>query len=345
MIKLASFFIVLLMVCSCKTQELYLNVVEPAPVSLPPYIKSIGIIDRSTPSDALKKVDAIDKVLSLEGKNLDRDGANSAIGGMTDELMKNNRFSEIKPLPMVDFKGLVSGIFPPPLDWDAVAKVCTDNKLDALFSLEMFDTDTKISYLAKPINTKSVLSAIATTMSQQADMLTVVKTGWRIYDPGGKAIIDEFVLSRNITFSATGLTPVIAASALIDRKEAVKRVANQAGQAYASRILPYEIRVTRDYYVKGTDNFKMAMRKARTGNWDQAGELWKKETENPKRKIAGRACYNMAIISEINGNLDVAVEWAQKSYEDYNNKLALRYIDILNYRKNNNRILQDQQEK
>jgi hypothetical protein len=52
----------------------------------------------------------------------------------------------------------------------------------------------------------------------------------------------------------------------------------------------------------------------------------------------------MAIISEINGNLDIAVEWAQKSYEDFNNRLALRYISILNYRKNSNRLLQIQEE-
>ena len=41
----------------------------------------------------------------------------------------------------------------------------------------------------------------------------------------------------------------------------------------------------------------------------------------------------MAIISEINGELDIAIEWAQKSYENYNNKLALQYLRILKNRK------------
>jgi hypothetical protein len=219
-----------------------------------------------------------------------------------------------------------------------------ENKVDALFALEVFDTDTKISYQAIKSDIKSPLSLIP-GLEQQADMLTTVKTGWRIYDPSAKIILDEFALTRDITFSGRGLTPMVAATALIGRKDAVKQVGNKAGQAYAWRLLPYELRVTRDYYVKGTGNFKLAMRKARTGNWDQAGQLWEEETANPKGKIVGRACYNMAISSEINGDLDLAIQWAQKAYEDYNIRLALRYIDILEYRKTSNRILQSQEER
>jgi hypothetical protein len=40
----------------------------------------------------------------------------------------------------------------------------------------------------------------------------------------------------------------------------------------------------------------------------------------------------MAIISEINGDLNAAVEWASKAYADYRDRRALRYINILNNR-------------
>ena len=81
---------------------------------------------------------------------------------------------------------------------------------------------------------------------------------------------------------------------------------------------------------------------ARTGNWKGAEEVWLKETNNTSRKIAGRACYNMAIISEINGDIDKAIEWAKKAYENYNNRLGLTYVNILKNRKINDNILQDQ---
>ena len=325
-------------------QDIYLTVAEPAPVTIPSYIKSIGIIDRSVPSEGNNKIDALEKVMTLEGKNLDREGTEAAMKGMTDELMRNDRFTAVLPLQPVKTESNGAGVFPPPLSWETVISTCNQNKVDALFSLEIFDTDTKISYQIRKSTGKTLMGAL-TGVEQQADMLTRVKTGWRIYDPSGKIILDEIAITRDLTFSSTGLTPAIAAAALKDRKEAVKEVGANAGAAFASRILPYKIRVTREYYVKGTNNFKTAMRKARTGNWDEAGELWMKETNNHSAKIAGRACYNMAIISEIKGSLDVALEWGRKSYEDYNNKNALRYINILKNRKANLQLLNEQNER
>ena len=322
--------------------ELYINVVQPAPVTIPSYIKNAGIIDRSDPSDETKGIDAVDRVLSLEGKNLDREGANASVAGLRDELSANNRFSEVVVIQTARAKSVGMGMYPPPLDWETVSSICAENKVDALFSLELFDTDSKISYQVKKSEGKTILGVI-TGYEQQADMLTTVKTGWRIYDPAGRNILDEINIVKDLTFSATGLTPVIAANALIDRKEAVKKVGSQAGITLAQRLLPYRIRVYRDYYVKGTNNFEIAMRKARTGNWEEAGQLWKKETTNTSTKIAGRACYNMAIISEIDGYLDLAIEWAKKAYEDYNNKPALKYINLLEDRKVNAMVLEEQQ--
>ena len=60
-------------------------------------------------------------------------------------------------------------------------------------------------------------------------------------------------------------------------------------------------------------------------------------------KVAGRACYNMGIINEINGDVDAALGWAQKAYEDYNIKLALRYSRILENRIFECEILNQQQ--
>ena len=55
----------------------------------------------------------------------------------------------------------------------------------------------------------------------------------------------------------------------------------KAGEAYAARILPYWIRVSRDYFVAGNENFETAKRKAQSGNWDGAAEIWLQETKNP----------------------------------------------------------------
>jgi len=314
---------------------------EPAPVSIPPNIKSVAVVNRSQASNETQTLDAIHKAVSLETNDLQTAGAQASLLGLSDELLKNNRFTAVKSLNGISLRSFGAGVFPSALQWDSVEKICRESNTDALFALELFDTESKINYAANPANVNLGIVNLP-AIEHHVNMTTFVKTGWRIYDPSTRIILDEYIIGRDISFTGSGINPAVAASALIGRKEAVKEVGNKAGGAYASRILPYWIRVSRDYFVGGDQNFKTAQRKAQSGNWDGAGQIWREETKNPDGKLAGRACYNMAIISEINGDLDGAIQWAQKSYEDYKNRLALDYINILRDRKQRNDLLKSQ---
>jgi hypothetical protein len=223
-----------------------------------------------------------------------------------------------------------------------VEKLCRENGADALFAIEFFDTDSKISYSANKVNIKTPLGNVP-AIEHNANMQTIVKTGWRIYSPSDRIILDEYMLNKNLSFSGKGINPAAAASAIVYRKDAVKEAAEKTGHEYALRILPYWIRVNREYFVKGNGNFSIAKRRAQTGNWNGAAAIWEKETSNSDPTIAGRACYNMAIISEINGDLDNAIKWAQRAYEDYRIRLGLNYISLLQMRKADNNLLKMQQ--
>ncbi len=330
--------------CSCRTTNLvYLSVQEPALVTIPADIKNVVVVNRTLTAPKTRVLDAIDKVMTLEGPELDAAGAAASINGLTDELAANNRFTAVKMPDKNYASSAAPGFFPAPLSWKEVEDICAANHADAVFALELFDTDSKINYTLNTVQLKTPLGSVPAP-EHQANMQTLVKTGWRIYDLHGRAVLDEYAFNRSLQYSAKGLNPVAAAAGLINRKEAVKETGNQNGHAYAQRILPYWIRVYRDYFIKGSDHFTIATRMARTGNWKGAEEQWLQETHNPSAKIAGRACYNMAIISEINGDLDKAIEWAKKAYENYNIRLALTYVNILNNRKISDNILQEQQQ-
>ena len=319
-----------------------LSVLEPAPVTLSPQVKSISIINRSQATGKSRILDVADKVFTLEGAKLDKEGSEATVFALTNELSQSKRFDEVKSVTFTGAGNNSPGSYPSPLAWDEVEKICKENKSDVLFSLELFDTDSRISYSARPVKVNTPLGGLP-LLEQEAIMHTLVKTGWRIYDPATKYILDESSLSKQLTYHGRGINPVMAANALIARKDAVKQVGNRAGFSYAYRVLPSWLRVGRDYFVRGNGSFKIARRKAESGNWEGAGALWLEETKAAKRKVAGRACYNMAIISEINGDVDEAIKWAQKSYEDYNIRLALRYIRVLEDRKLRNNKLEEQQ--
>ncbi|HOO99743.1 MAG TPA: DUF6340 family protein [Bacteroidales bacterium] len=342
--KLFPLVFAVLFLVSCKTNQLYLSVVEPASVTLSREIKKVGVINRSIPTDETKILDVIDKALSLEGVDLDKDGAEQAIKGLSEELKKNARFDDVKIVTATEFRTPKLGIFPVPLSWEIVDKVCREEGADALFALEYYDTDTRLNYTTSEAGSKEVLGVKLPAVVHQANMETIVKTGWRIYDPVNRVIADEFNHFQSFVFTGTGPNPLVAVAGLIGRKEAITDVSNRAGHSYALRIIPFMNRVYRDYFVKGTDNFKTAKRRARMGQWNEAAELWELETASPKRKVAGRACYNMGIINEINGYPEEALVWVQKAYTDYNIRQARDYARILENRLYKLRILSEQEQ-
>ncbi|WP_298505661.1 DUF6340 family protein [uncultured Maribacter sp.] len=346
MITLNRFFafasIGLLLVSCSATHQLTMSAVDPAPVHIASDVQHIGIINRSLPAEGNSGIDTIDKILSAEGKNLDKDGAEAAIASVKSELQRLQRFDKvavIKDIPEIK-KGL--GVLPASLSWDQVDKICKENDVDVLFSLAFYDTDTKASVkatemdLPNPVGIKAKVPAVAITLRTQ------IQNGWRIYDPATKIILDEYSFNNNLVSSGSGINPMKAVKTIMNRKEKVVETSSHIGDYYAKRITPRSRRVKRDYFVKGTNNFEIAMRRAQTGKWNSAAELWEKEVSNPDGKIAGRACYNMAIINEINGDLNKALDWAQRSYSDYNIKEALSYVRILKYRMSQKRKLDKQ---
>ncbi|WP_299537062.1 DUF6340 family protein [Ulvibacterium sp.] len=331
-----------LLISSCSaTNQLTMGALEPAPVHLPKEVVNIGIIDRSAPSEGNRTLDKIDKILSAEGLELDKKGAHAAVTALKEELERHDSFGKVEILSDTDVsKGL--GVFPASLSWEKIESLCAIHHVDAIFSLAFYDTDTKASYNMTTMQLPNSLGIEVPIPAHEVHLRTLIKNGWRIYYPSERRIVDQFVFNEGLTSMGRGLNPIKAVEAIANRNEGVVELSKNMGSSYALRLLPFRIRISRDYYVRGTDNFIIARRRAQTGDWDGAAELWEKEINNPNRKIAGRAHYNMAIINEINGNLVEAMDWASKSYADYRDRNALRYLNVLKYRFAQNEALEQQ---
>jgi uncharacterized protein DUF6340 len=319
-----------------------MNTIDPAPITLSKGVQRIGIINRSLPSESNTTADKIDKILSAEGRNLDAEGSEAAILALMEQLRQNESLEEIVIIgdqPHLR-KGL--GVFPTTLIWNEIETLCEEYKVDAIFSLAFYDTDTKVSYAMTTMDLPNKIGLNIPIPAHEITLNTLVQNGWRVYDPHSKRVADELIYSDHVVTLGKGMNPVKAFEAIAGRKEAVLHQSKYMGMDYGKRLLPYQLRVTRDYFVRGTNNFKIAQRRAQTGDWQGAAELWEQETRHSAPKVAGRACYNMAISNEINGDLDTAMQWASKAYTDYEIKDALRYLNILKYRASQDDVLDDQ---
>ena len=169
-----------------------------------------------------------------------------------------------------------------------------------------------------------------------------VTTGWRFYDASSMQIVDEFKAIGTKSWSAKGIDEKDARHRLPSRRETVKSCGYIAGNIYAARISPVNLWVTRSYYVRKHPGLKAGATYANAQNWDAAATEWKKVLIDGDNKQKGRAAYNLAVASEVKGNLENALSWAQKAAGEYGNGNANAYISILKQRMYDQQRLKEQ---
>ncbi len=324
---------ILFMPSCSSTMNLTIPVKVPPQVIIPDHIAKIGIVDRSGAGDVKGRqvANVLEGVVSGEGILEDRNGAIACLAG-AEARLNNDQLVSAKVLDTVQLGGTGTGTMPIPLSWDEVERICKQNGMDALLVLETFDTDQSGTVTTSAINQIRNVSQGGTirppTPSSNARVL--VKIGFRLYDPTSRVILDDVRLSDyfGVNSNRNGI-PDIGEFA---KRGAIQESAYLGGYSYGSRTLSSWIRLRREFYQRKGDAMKRATRMVEVNQWEDAKAIWEPLTRSGNDKLAGRACYNMAIAAEVEGNVPLAIEWAQKSYTNHGDNRGRDYVRILKRR-------------
>lgn len=115
--------------------------------------------------------------------------------------------------------------------------------------------------------------------------------------------------------------------------------AHYLGDNFGTKIIPSWLTAERQYYKSGNPAMLKAEKLARDNNWLQAAEIWNASTNNKNQRIAAKASYNMALACEMEGKIDLAIDWLVKSYSimktnnDDHKAFCQKYINVLANRK------------
>lgn len=327
--------LIALALTSCMRSTTF-SVLQPAQMKLPEHITKVAVVDRSKPSNGW--LNALEGLFSGEAIGQDRRSRQEAVSGLTDALTRTPRFQVIST--GIELEGSKAGNnLPPALDWSQVEQICADYSTDAIVTIESFDSDNFISTRRYDERKKDKKGKEYTVTRHEARQRTGVRIGWRLYDPKTRVILDEYVTDDQLERSAHGDTEKDARNNLPSQVSMTRDVAFNVGIEYGARIAPIYVNVNRTFYNKAKgfdDQMKKAAQYADGKDWDRAAGIWKGIVDHAgdNRKAAGRAAYNMAVAAEIKGNLDIALEWAQKAWNDYGNKTARNYITTIKQRQN-----------
>ncbi|MDY0297629.1 MAG: DUF6340 family protein [Acidobacteriota bacterium] len=331
--RLTFWLATLLLISHCSVSSVPMQVLMPAEVAIENDIENVGIMDHSR-RDSRRLVDLAEEFLTRESTGADAIAAEFSLKGLAEKLNAAPRFT-----PVVIYGEQAAGFdlfaMPRELPWEAVRRICDRYRLDALIVLEKFDSDIQVQDRgSRKKDEESKRHDIRLTIS--------VSSGWKIYVPDSRRVIDADIYHDSKHWDASGKTRREALRRLPDKRDAINEAAYFSGMRYGERISPTWVTLTRTYYSKGCPEFESAKRYVKSGDWDAAERLWQDVARGADREFAGKAMYNLAFSAEIRGRLEQAYNLANEAYTRYGNRKAYHYMRDLQTRILEQRRLREQ---
>lgn len=309
--KLSILLIITLILGSCSTYKTVgIKVEHPAVIELRPEVKRVTLVNRTIPAKGATTVGSVlEGLISGESIMADRLGAKAALNGMQFALAQGDRLLPVGGI--VDMKTNTIINTPPALTWAVIDSLCIANGSDMIVACEFFDSDQAGTIGGANLpNTPNQGSA-------------TVRAYYRVYDNINKVIVDERMM-RYLAGGGGG-TLVLQGANIVERR------AYETGYEYGRMIVPYTNFEKRDIYHSGSKNLRAASNLARANNWTAAENMWR-TGETGKRREAYRSAYNLAVASEMSGNLQQAMQFAEKAFSMKPKSRIAQYMRVLTIR-------------
>lgn len=133
-----------------------------------------------------------------------------------------------------------------------------------------------------------------------------------------------------------------------NHKKLLENTATYLGRTFGSMIIPSWQNVERMYFLSKDVQMLKGEQFILNNEWTKAAEIYSLEVKSKNRNIAEKAIFNMALICEMDGNIDEAMDWLSRSLPDnkhittqyaYNCK---KYLELLVLRKKEIELLDKQ---
>jgi len=140
-----------------------------------------------------------------------------------------------------------------------------------------------------------------------------ILSGWNFYDLKTQKLIYSQLKTDTIKWTEPVYNINIAKRILPSRRDAVLNAADIAGNQFAEFLVPHWLEVERMYYKFAQGELKSANVLIKQNRWMEAAAIYRKNTKNRNKKMASKCMFNMALVCELNGDIEAAVDWVTKS--------------------------------
>jgi len=198
--------------------------------------------------------------------------------------------------------GISENSFLQPLTMNQVNRICESMDANMIVALEAFHSfDSLYRYL--------------TESYYVSERKTSLLTAWRVYEYGNQQPVYQGYIEDSIYFNAYGYSRYSADKDLISYKNALYEISYSSGEKFFREISPHWKEIERIYFDYYSQDMAKANAFAESKLWKKAAAVWRPIAEKKKGGKSAYAAYNMAIASEMTGNLELAMFWLNKALE------------------------------
>lgn len=331
--KIFLFCLIGLTASSCASYYATLTIETPKPAKeeLPADIQSITLLNRSMSKEFLQhREDSLQNYFYRNGYQLsaivlDSLAADTTIRALAELMLESGRYDVVVPVERNIKRDLSYDLIPDTLSSLTVRQLCKQYNTDALLVMEQFIPKVMTDYTEDKYNDKYS----GTTYSFYASLDLKYDALFRIYKPGSKT--REIQLSDTIYWESSEDNLTRLFSKLPSIKNAVISAGIKVALDVDSKISPSWVPEKRGYFLFSlkSDSGQQLINENKT---DEAKAFWMEKEHSTNKKIRSRAEYNLALASELEGDLDKAIEWGLKSFYtqyDYRTEVYLKKLKAL----------------
>lgn len=332
----SAILLVLISFSCISTKPLLIEIPQKSKKELPENIQSLLLIARVVNDNYTNwDEDSLQNLFFKKNFNYDTiisdiQTVDTTLKALGELLFESGRYDYVIPenrFPKIDNTTLIAGEMP----WKEVKVLCDTFKTDAILSLDFFKTRVFTNY-DKTVNFEVFSNSFRD--ESHAEMKVNYEALFRIYDPVAEKVIMRRFMRDTVVWEGSDRS----ARDLFYWFTPVKQALTEAGIAIAldlsGEISPAWLTKRRSYFASGDANLKKAVPLVNSGLWEEAIVLWKNTAEATNSKSAkSKAEFNIALGYEMLGDIDMAIEWALKSYTTMYRTNTYNYLETLEQRK------------
>ncbi len=232
----------------------------------------------------------------------------TSIDGAFNSMLRNNIWVQEYDMDSI---GMIVGF-----DWDILDSLGRADSLD--FFIELGSIEFKTGGTGSLV---ALITGQSSQVRQKLNGLMYVS----FYDLDLHFVQELLTVKHDEEFPIS-LNPLEAKNNARSKRAAVERVGYQLGFKASELVFPHVVTVNRQYYKYGSKSINEVRRFIANRQWAEASAVLVLTMDDGKPSKRGKELFNMAMVQEAQGNLDQAIELAERSAYNCKNTNAKIYL-------------------